>query len=318
MPVGQRAEVEVTFLTAAGNGCIANCTFEVVPAGIARCLTPMATSATATLVIEGLAPGEASLKVMCNGALLGYFHIWCERMVTIDVDVVSVETTRSSPTSVDIGALKAVLDKIYRQALIQWDVVDIGSVDLSGDAEFEKKEKSLYTGQTYNAYPDEFSVIGTAVTSALANRWSIFVDPPRPEAIRVHYYRPASVRRPPDGTLVGSVSNFGQRDVWIFVDSAGLTENVIAHEIGHIFVLVHPDEPFLGNIRRMEYPQHHLDSLGLPIPPIAATNTEPAVGPATALPNVMAADPMNLMGYWIDPAQTEMLRYRQWKNMIRQ
>jgi hypothetical protein len=62
-----------------------------------------------------------------------------------------------------------------------------------------------------------------------------------------------------------------------------------------------------------QFPAHNLATLKKAVPAYAATNTEPATAKDPGQANVMANDPLNLMGYWDDRAARKYLRYHQWK-----
>ena len=78
--VGKETEVEINyaFKSIECIPCITNSTFEVTPASIAEVVTKKVTAKKAKFKIKGKAEGEASLKVICDGNDIGWFHIWCK------------------------------------------------------------------------------------------------------------------------------------------------------------------------------------------------------------------------------------------------
>lgn len=98
--IDQETELEISFAGYASVGCINHCTFEISPSGIAEVVTTQVTSDQARFKIKGKTAGEASLKVVCNGNDLGWFHIWCVAEARINVEVAWLTTNRTAPAPI--------------------------------------------------------------------------------------------------------------------------------------------------------------------------------------------------------------------------
>ncbi len=144
--IGEETEVEINFDFKGGEciPCIANSKFEVVPATIADVVTTSVTAKKAKFSIRGKAAGEASLKVLCDGKDIGWFHIWCEAKKTLRLDVACIITARAPATAYNMAALRAHFNDIYRQAVLEVDMRDLGNIDLTGNAPLAAIESSGY------------------------------------------------------------------------------------------------------------------------------------------------------------------------------
>lgn len=313
--VGKQTEVEIRFAFKGSESIpsIANCTYEVTPAGIATVVTKQITAKKAVFKIKGKTAGEASLKVMCCGDVIGWFHIWCRREATIKVDVVNLVTTRVSADALDLKALRAAFKDIFSQAVLKVDMLDLGEVDLSGDTDLATEESAWYSatgvlfeGLGFADIENVLNVLDAKASAALDARTSASL--PRAGAYRIYRYVPAG-----GAEIAGSVINIGASPALSFMSDSADAHNSMAHEVGHSLGLRHPsDDESTG-----QYPKHLLSSRNRKTPAYAATNTEPATASADAEENVMARDPTNLMGYWDDKANRKPIRYLQWKNCSR-
>lgn len=318
--IGQEAQVQINFGGTFTAACLANCTFAVDPATVADVTTAPPAASGAVFKIKGKAAGEASVKVMCDGKLRGYFYIWCETIATINIDVVGMTTNKTRPSTHSTSSISTVLNRIFSQALIRFQVRDLGAVDLSpgwmlgwhewwntSGSTLEISESILNrlhgeADQVLNrrrqTIANALNGNGIAPTGANANL-------PRAGAYRLYYYIPD----PANANAGGSVITIGQSPAFVFFDNSGSSENSAAHEMGHSLGLEHP----VHNALRNQFTAHSLATLNVATASIPATNTEPAVAAALPGGNIMANDPLNLMGYWRTKSVREPMRYRQWK-----
>lgn len=308
--VGLSTEAQINFGGTFTAGCLANCTYEVEPANIAK-LTGAKPLATGTLFkIEGLAAGEASLKVMCDGKLRGYIHIWCVQPARIKLDVVRIVTTRAGAPGISIPALEREMRETLGQAVITFDVLDLGTVDLTADAAFATAEGAFYNeaGQFLKTTA-QLRALDMRAEAALASR-DATQPKRRPDSLVLYYYVPAAVA----GGVVGKVIDVNLRQAFTFIDTPVDSENTSAHELGHCLGLRHPSD----GSGAAQFPGHLLATLNQQVPEHPITNTEPRVAPrAVGAPNIMAHDPLNLMGYWVTFGEAKPIRYLQWKSCRR-
>lgn len=319
--VGQEVQLEIDFdfKNAECIPCISNCKFEVVPASIAQVVTKKVTARKAVFKIKGKAKGEASLKVICDGDDLGWFHIWCEDEVTIKLDVACLVTNRAPSTSYSMAALRTHFEDIFRQACIKIDMLDLGDIDLTGNAALATIESNGYpasgtgvfleksgTPRPYDSKGTVLNALNAAATTALAARTTAPLA--RAGAYRLYWYVPTV-----GCSILGTVLNIGSNRSFGFAADSSTARNSCAHEFGHCLNLRHPSD----GSGSAQYAAHILSSRNAATPAYDATNTEPSSAAASASSNVLADDPTNLMGYWSDRPNRKRLRYHQWKAISR-
>lgn len=318
--VGREAQVQINFGGTFTAACLGNCTFVVDPATVADVTSGSPAASGAIFKIKGKAAGEASVKVMCDGKLRGYFHVWCEAVATINIDVVGMTTDNTRASNHSVSSVSTVMNRIFSQALVRFQVRDLGTVDISpswmvgwhewwnttgSTLEISASILNRLHGEADDALNDRRGNIaralsgnGTAPTGPNANL-------PRAGAYRLYYYIPD----PANANAGGSVITIGQSPAFVFFDNSGSSENSAAHEMGHSLGLEHP----VHNATRDQFTAHSLGTLNAATTAMPATNTEPAVAANLSGSNIMAADPLNLMGYWRTKSVREPMRYRQWK-----
>lgn len=303
--------------------CISNTTFEVVPASVASVLTPKISAKKAVFKIKGGTKGEASLKVICDGEDIGWFHIWCEEEAIIKLDICCLVTNRAPATAYSLATLGADFAEIYRQALIKVDMFDLGIVDLKSDATLPPIENTAYAADgtfletTGSPAPVDnlMAVINKLHSSAdavLSARGPTDGPRPRNNAYRLYWYVP-----PLSSGILGVVPNIGAKQGFSFKADSATARNSCAHEFGHSLGLRHPAHDTTG----LQFAGHLSGTLNAACPGFPATNTEPANAakpahvPTADRPtnNVLGNDPTNLMGYWSDRPNRKPLRYHQWK-----
>ncbi len=309
--VGKQAEVEIHFLfkDAPCIPCLANTTYQVVPANVAEVVTAHIGTQHAWFKIKGKAKGEATLKVICDGHDIGWFHIWCDVEKTLLVDVGTIVTNRATAAAYNLGTLATYMNEIFSQILVKFSLKDIGTIDLSANAALATLETTEYpTGGefqdgTTEAQDEVFlTAMDVAAQAAVAAR--VTGPTMRAGARRLYWYTPTA------GAKWGGMNvTIGHPATFIFFTSLPAAYNTGAHELGHSLKLRHPsDDTGAG-----QFAAHNRATLSTAIPAYAATNTEPASAANPAHSNIMANDPTNLMGYWPDKAARKYLRYHQWK-----
>ncbi len=313
--VGQEVELEINYAFKDGEciPCIANSTFQIIPANIAEVLTSRITARKASFRIKGKAEGEASLKVVCDGKDIGWFHIWCKPEATLKLDVACIITARAPASAYSLATLGEHMNDIFRQAVLKIDLFDLGTIDLSADAALATIEANGYppaggqflrksgTPQPYNSKGLVLNALHAKATAALNART---VEPlPRPTAFRIYWYVPTA-----GCSILGTVLNIGSKISFGFQPDTATARNSMAHEFGHSLNLRHPSDP----ASTTHYAAHNLATLGGAVPAYAATNTEPLSVVDAGSGNVLANDPTNLMGYWDDRPNRKPLRYHQW------
>jgi|GEM_PF-2495164 len=310
--VGKETELEIHFAFKGAEciPCLANSTYQIIPANVAEVVTARITAKKAVFKIKGKAKGEASLKVVCDGHDIGWFHIWCEVEKELLVDVATIVTTRTTAAAFDIAGLSTYMNDIYRQMLIKLNLKDLGTIDLSANAALAIIEAAEYpvaggkfqentSGVTDTAF---LTAADIAAVASLAARTTS--PTPRAGARRLYWYVPNA------GAMWGGENiSIGHPATFIYYSDGLAARNTGAHEIGHSLKLHHPQQ-HAGN---SEFPEHLWKSLSTAVPAYAATNTEPGSSTNPAHANIMANDPTNLMGYWPVKASRKYFRYHQWK-----
>jgi hypothetical protein len=306
--VGDEAEVEIEFDFKDGDclECIQNSSFEVSPANVAEVVTQTIDTKKAIFKIKGKAEGEASLKVICDGHEIGWFHIWCKPWVTIDLDVGCILTNNTSSVAFSTAEIQSVCNTIYRQAAIRFNVKSIGEIDLTSNMLVLEKERDAYDWELEFFTPDEL-VLSWLHIAADVSLSELSPELARPEAYRIYFYIPTQT------DLEGGVINIGGSPAFIFLGPSPQAYHALAHELGHSLGLVHP----LHDNGAGQFPAHLISSIKNPIKSQDATNTEIAAWLNTERINIMADDPLNLMGYWPTHQENTRLRYNQWKAIKR-
>lgn len=309
--VGKEVELEINFDFRKTEciPCIENSTFEVIPADIAELVTAKVSAKKAAFKIKGKKAGEASLKVICDGEDIGWFHIWCAQEVTLKLDVIGLKTTKVGSAAYDAAKIKEDLNEVFQQALIKFDMKDLGEVDLSADTTLPAKEAKGYNGASkwlatdaqINHLFDVMDALHESADKLLKKRTA---DKPRKNAYRLYLYIPAS-----SGSILGVARDIGSNVCFAFKPNSDTMRNTCVHELGHCLGLEHP----LHNDKKDQFAKHNLKSLNKKAPDYDKTNTEPASSKRARSANVMAKDPTNLMGYWHDRPNRKPLRYHQWK-----
>jgi hypothetical protein len=306
-------EIEFAFKPAECIPCIANTTFEVIPANIAEVVTTKVTAKKAAFKIKGKAVGEAALKVKCDGKDQGWFYIWCQNEATIKIDIGVIKTALAPNQAYSLANLTSHFSDIYRQAVLKVDTFDLGVIDLTASPGLAAIEATGYGpgGQfldkndsppSYNQKTTILNALHAAATTSLNARTAAPL--PRAGAYRMYWYVPTG-----GCSILGTVLNIGSKISFGFAADSATARNSMAHEFGHSLNLRHPSDPSSAS----HFAAHNRSTLNTAVPAYTATNTEPSSATDTAASNVMANDPTNLMGYWSDRPNRKPLRYHQWK-----
>jgi hypothetical protein len=308
-------EIEFAFKPAECIPCIANTSFEVIPANIAEVVTKKVTAKKAAFKIKGKAVGEAALKVKCDGKDQGWFYIWCQNEATIKIDIGVIKTALAPNQAYSLAALTSHFTDIYRQAVLKVDTFDLGVIDLTAAPGLAAIEATGYgTGGQFldkttpagnTGYSNKQAVLNALHAAATASLNARVAAPlPRAGAYRMYWYVPTG-----GCSILGTVLNIGSKISFGFAADSATARNSMAHEFGHSLNLRHPSD----GSSAAHYAAHNRSTLNTAVPAYTATNTEPASAVDTASSNVMANDPTNLMGYWSDRPNRKPLRYHQWK-----
>ena len=339
--VGREAQVQINFGGTFTAACLGNCTFVVDPATVADVTSGPPSASGAIFKIKGKAAGEASVKVMCDGKLRGYFHVWCAQPVVLNLDICTLKTATVGAATYSTATIRATANEIFRQALISFSVRDLGIVDISGDTNATTAEAAATSATKFTSSTAIKAALHTAANAVLLARSlrppppaltgaGATLNPPTPipsgpppvlprtGAYRLYVYIPTAVRV----SAAGSVLNVGSSPAFTYFQSAGASENSIAHELGHCLGLHHPStqnssDTSAANAAKLQFPAHLLATEGSATTAIPQTNTEPVVTAAAAKGNVMSSDPLNLMGYWGKKIERKPMRYAQWKTCSR-
>jgi hypothetical protein len=307
--VGKQTELEINYAFKGTEciPCLANSTFQIIPATVAEVVTAKITAKQAVFKIKGLAVGEASLKVICDGHDIGWFHIWCEVEKELLIDVATIVTNRAAAATYDLAGLSTYMNEIYQQHLVKLNLKDLGVIDLKSNVALATAETAEYPAagglfQQDGIHELFMSTLDLAAKTNVANRTT--GASARAGARRLYFYVPTA-----GAQWGGMVVNIGHPATFIFYADGTPARNTGAHEIGHSMKLRHPSDPSGA----AQFAAHNLATINTATLAFAATNTEPASAANPAHSNILANDPTNLMGYWPDKTARKYLRYHQWK-----
>lgn len=238
--VGRETQIKIDFGGTFTNICLANCDYEVVPATVAEVSSPKPTATGIAFKIKGKAAGEASLKVVCDGKLRGYFHIWCAQPAVIDVDVASIVTTNSSAVSYVTSDLEDYINEVFRQSIISVRLNDAGAISV-------KPTLTSYMSDATTAglaHLTELDTLARAASTKLTARY------------RLYYYVNSAGHSGGLGVVSGGLGAPGPG--WSFFDHDLLASyNTMAHEFGHLINLSHP----LHDADKDEFPAFQLSNM---------------------------------------------------------
>lgn len=238
--VGKETQVTIGFGGTANKTCLPNCTYEVAPAAVATVVTTSVTADGVAFRIKGAQAGEASLKVMCDGKLRGYFHIWCAQPVVIDVDVASIVTPNSGAVAYVLSDMEAYINEVFSQALISVRLNDAGAITVAPSV------TTYLTGSNSAAiaHYTEMDLLARAASKKLTARY------------RLLYYVNTAGHSGGLGIVSGGLGAPGPG--WAFFDfDLQASYNTMAHEFGHLLDLSHPAH----DTDRDEFPAFQLNNM---------------------------------------------------------
>lgn len=325
VPLGGEVDLMV-FLE--GCATASNCSYEVVGGpGVVEVLNPKPAGNMATLKIKGAAEGEASVKVSCRGKVIGYFHVWCKKLAKLRLGVGIIKVTSakhkslnlmrpddymvtgplpsvsglSLPPMYEIPGLSKAVNATFKQALIEFDVQDLGLVDfdqLPGPIR-AKARNAAFDGPNAlfgaDGAIDERVGFDEQISKQFVATLATLTQLADAQVGGGLDYNIWYIRQPNAHALktLGAAVAKSSRDAGMFAFGPHIY-SVLVHELGHMMGLSHVNEPRGGN--ETDLPEH----LRYNDPKGAAWHPD---------------DPTNAMGY-NDPQNVDLL-YRQWKKVAR-
>ena len=321
--------VEASFEGHSSGAFIANSTFEVVPAGIAHVSPTTGSASGMSLTLRGVSAGEATVKVTCDGADIGWFHVVCYQRIILEATIGCIKTPLSKSVGYSASTLSNMLNRTFNAAGIQIALTDLGDVDLSALADITAADLALratvvgpYFSEGFGDLQGQRAFFGAPTGDDLGTMrwigdtavWQVGASAKR----YLWFYVPHDV----PSRVNGMVPEISSEHGFVFKDFVGANGGqtivdsyaVLTHELGHALGLFHPDDANIGS----QLPNHLKASLGQPVSAEAGTNTEPAITPTPRALDpkniglIMQRDPLNLMGYWPNFTEQSFLRKNQW------
>jgi hypothetical protein len=300
---GKTADIDLRFVGQSGPSCITNVTAIVDSASVATVSPTTYASTNTRLTVTGVGAGETSVKLKCNGAEIGWFHIVCHAPKTASMVVYRINLrgasvpgpggpipgpslTPATPfTAADMTAIKTDMDNVYAQAGITWNVTYGGVITYTTADSVAAFHASLGAGSAPNT-----AQFGKFITDIGAN---LPTAAPAGRAPRRLYYLEA----PPGYSQSGGRANgIPSNDCLIYAPWNGnWGRQLLVHELGHNVGLYHPNDP---RSAATQLP----DNFRLPL----------ALSTSGAASNCMFSDHHNIMGYGCDEPPGSAIRYGQW------
>lgn len=315
VPVGRMAEVEINF----GGGttaCIGNATYELTSADVATVVTAHISTRSARFRIRGAAAGETTLVVKCDGNEIGWYHIWCAELVELTLNVVKLisdDAPASNYSDVSVDDIRDQMNDIFKQALLTFNVIDRGEQTLNETAQAQETAAlaaaTALVGAGSPVQEGDTVWDGTLETNllnaAIPASWRSAGTSSYTYAL---YFGNGTPRRAGRNNGIGGTTpgGLGSRYSLGFQTANATT---MPHEFGHMLGLAHPSDPRAHSQNQIAH--HLIDSLDTDTVDIPGTATEPAYSGTEKKSNVMARDPLNLMGYTRRKSSRKMLRIDQ-------
>lgn len=301
--VGATAEVELKFVGQAGAACIGNVSIAVDDAAKATVTPTSFGTASARLVITGVAAGECTVTLSCAGAPIGWCHVavYTPRVANLTIWRVNLQdaagttnlTSNAAFSAGDVTTVRTTMDDCYGQCAVTWAVTNGGILTYTTPGSVTAYNQSLKKNIAPNSARRStlFSDIAAANPAAAA-----------PPALNLYYVEPlvfdAGVSR---YSKSGGVANgIPANEAMIYAPMSGSWGlSLLPHELGHCLGLFHPND---SNSSTSQLP----DNFRLPLV------ADPS-GSGTV--NCMYSDHINLMGYGAEPPPLSAMRYGQWETV---
>lgn len=297
--IGKPASVEVKF-AGYGGACIANVTVEIDdPSKASVSQTSFATQ-SAQMTINGLAEGECTIKLICQGKPIGWCHVavfppirGSVRLWRVNLKSITGEdlTSAAPITPAQVKLLRRTLNTAYAQCGVSWNV-------------------SVAPVVTYTS-PISVAIYDTSMRHGLfpLEQWEVLMDEAQKASGKssaptrdVYYLEPVAfeggknVEDLPHGGVARGMPSY-EAMIYSPIDTIW-GQNLIGHELGHNLGLYHPAHE--GAVESQLPDNFRL--------PLATLGGQPF--------NAMYSDHANMMGYGARVPPDYTLRYHQW-NVIR-
>ena len=291
---GKSATIEVQFKGYGTSFCISNATIEIDNPKIASASPGTFTTNSAKLMITGLAEGECTVKLMCQKKPIGWCHVAVydakvasARLIRMNlIDATGVSLTSAAPiTAAEQAAVKAMLDKNYKQCSVSWNVINGGVKTYSAAASIAEYHISMA-----NSITPDYNVLFPDAIAEVPKMGADIRD--------VYYFEPLVFNAPVTKyTQSGGVANgIPATECFVYApitNTWGL--NLVGHELGHTVGL------------------HHPNNAPAVVPQLPDNFRLPLLVEGGGPQNVMVSDHNNMMGYGAWDPSGYSLRYEQWK-----
>ena len=205
--------------------------------------------AKAQFKIKGKTPGEASLKVICDQDVIGWFHIWCNSMRKLDVYVVDVSSKLVQKTPCDLNAINEDLNDVFRQALVNVKAKSGGVLDMSKDKKFGLLEEGCFerdsnkkfikkNGLYVINYDDAKKSLGFKKVLGYLKAKNKYKN--KPNVITIFRYNVLASVYGGKGSVLGEAESIKSDAAYVYSMDTGSSRNTLVHELGHCLGLEHP------------------------------------------------------------------------------
>ena len=294
---GKETSVDIKFTN--NLTCIRNATFEVNPSSKVTVLTPTITANNVRFKVKGVAKGDATVKVVCDGNPIGWVHVAVHDRKTYNVAVCEVnqliplapgasgpQQLRLPRPSKSVAEFQTFFNDAWTDAAVKVNLTGVpvhyaatSTTDLSaggdiwdanGNPEFNHIVANF---ATMTSHTDAIHAAASAANPGYDKYLYLMVAP---------------------GNMVGSmVAGFANSlpgSYGFFFNQGTGSLSTACHEFGHLVGLRHMNDTAGAS----QYAPH-----------LRTTNAN----------NINPLDQFNLMGYGSPRANRKRLRYHQWKSV---